>query len=75
MPEFPDALLDGMKALAEAHGLGRVEASIDMPEFAPDGKTLLRNPWSVLFLPGLGWTAKNDLKHTSWAEARIVRTV
>lgn len=72
---YDEDLLTAMEALAERQGLRRVEVQLDVEELAPDGKTILRNPHSILFLPGLGWTAKNDLRTPDWGQARIIGKV
>lgn len=73
MPEFESQLLDEMKALQQRVGALRVEVQVNVEELARDNKTMLRNPYSVLYLPGLGWTAKNDLHTASWAQANVIR--
>jgi hypothetical protein len=68
-----DRLMDEMKALALRVGATRVEVQVRDEVLAPDGKTPLIGHFSVLYLPYLGWTAKDDFKTQSWGSAYIVR--
>jgi hypothetical protein len=72
MPPVAEELLMAMAVLAENHGLTHVVAKLDLEEIAPDGRTVLRNPYSVMFIPDLGWTIKDDLRTPSWSGARVI---
>lgn len=67
------SLRQDMKELAEKHGLTRVEVQYPL-EYEQCGHQL-RDPHSLLYLPGLGWTMKNDLTTSSWSDAKIVGRV
>lgn len=66
--EPSDALLYAMKDLAARFGLDRVEVRAEPPSVSYDRH-------SVLFIPGLGWTVKNDVTAgpSGWAAARVVK--